>query len=139
LPSPRFIAAATLFLLALLLAAANVWFVAARSTIPLALDGKVHSKEVRHEKPPPKDDVCLLTIDGRQVHVDRDVFERMEVGIQVSKEAWSPLLKVNDQDLRLHWSADFRGMIWTMPLTLGVILAALMCLLAGTRPAVAGL
>ena len=111
-----------LLVLAVLLAGGNVWFAAARSTIPLALDAVVVDKEVRHEKHPPRDDVWLIRLDQRGViQVDRAVFERVEVGDWIRKERWSRVLDRGGERIELEWSADARGMIWGMPVCLVVM------------------
>jgi hypothetical protein len=75
-----------LFALAALLAGANTWFTAARSTIPLALDTKVLSKEIRREKHEGKDDVCLLELEGLgQIQVDREIYDSVAVGETLEK------------------------------------------------------
>lgn len=115
-----------LFSLALLLAAANLWYTAARSTIPLTLDTTVLSKEVRHEKHEGKDDVFLLELEGLgQIQVDREIYENTAIGETLKKERYSSQLRHGDQSLALHWSRDCQGMLAAMPLCL-VALAALL-------------
>jgi len=125
LPLPRNLTAATLLSLALTLAAANVWFAACRSTIPLHLDAMVIKKEVRHEKHPPKDDVCLLDVGSAGiVQVDREVFDRVAVGERLVKTPWSRQLQADGRIIDLRWSPDTLGMAWTMPLVCIVMLGA---------------
>jgi hypothetical protein len=125
LPSPRSFIASALLSLALMLAAANVWFALSRSTIPLRLDATVMHKEVRHEKHPPKDDVCLLDLGpAGTFQVDQELFDRVAVGQRLVKAPWSRQLQASGQTIELRWSADTRGMIWAMPLVCIVMLAA---------------
>ena len=120
-----------LVFLALTLAIANVWFAAARSTIPLCLDAVVTSKEVRHEKHPPKDDVCLLGLNPTgMIEIDQSVFDRVEVGNRLVKSQWEPTLESDGMMIDLHWSADARGMLWAMPL---VVLITLVTSAAASR------
>ena len=122
--SRRFFAVRVLLALAIALAAGNVWFAGARSTIPLALKGEVIRKEVRHEKHPPRDDVWLLDLGSRSfIQVDKEVFDRVAIGDRLSKVRWSWTLMRNGQPISLEWSADARGMFWAMPLGLAVMLA----------------
>jgi hypothetical protein len=117
--------AAALLVMASGLAVANVWFAAMRSTIPLEVDAFTAGKEVRHEKHPPKDDVCLL--DLRQygvIHVDREVFERVQVNDRLRKSRWSGILLVNEKPVALEYSADTRGMVQVMPLACLILLVA---------------
>jgi len=123
--SHKFLAISILLVLATALAVANVWFTAARSTIPLAVSGAVVRKEVRQEKHPPRDSVWLVRLDGQQVvQVDQAVFDAVEVGDDLRKERWSRKLLCNQQAIELDWSADTRGMLWAMPLSVGIIFAA---------------
>jgi hypothetical protein len=119
------LAALVLLAIAAVLAAANVWFAAVRSTIPLQLDAVVSGKEVRHEKHPPKDDVCLLAL-GEQsmIHVDRAVFDVVAIGDRLAKTRWSTILVVGEKPLKLEYSDDIHGMVRAMPLVFLVFLAA---------------
>jgi hypothetical protein len=115
--------AASLCALAGLLAAGNVWYALARTLIPLSLDAQVRGKEVRHEKHPPKDDVHLLDLGpAGKLQVNPAVFERVTTGDSLRKDAWSARLYVNDQAVLLEWSAEARGMLAAMPLSLVVLL-----------------
>jgi hypothetical protein len=122
--SHKLLADSMLLLVAILLAVANVWFAAVRSTIPLEISGTVVRKEVRHEKHPPKDSVWLIRVGADQFQVDQAVFDAVAVGDDLQKERWSRKLLCNQQAIELDWSADDRGMLWAMPLSVGVILAA---------------
>ena len=111
-----------LFALATLLASVNTWFTAARSTIPLSLDTKVLSKEVRREKHEGKDDVCLLELEGLgQIQVDREIYEAVAVGETLHKERQSRELRHGDKILPLHWSRDHQGMLSAMPICLAIL------------------
>lgn len=119
------VAAMILLLLGAALVVGNLWYTAARSTIPLALDGRIASREIRHEKHPGSDDVCLLTLaDGRVLHVDAEVYAALGDGQSIHKRAWERTLVHDGQPLPLTWSADARGM-WP---TMGVALLALIVL-----------
>jgi len=105
-----------LLVIALLLAAGNLWFTAARSTIPLAIDNVVVAKEIRHEKHPPRDDVCLLHLQsGRALHVDAALFDAVAKGATLHKLAWSDVLVHDGRELKLALSIDFVGMTRVMP------------------------
>ena len=98
-------------------AGANVWFAAARSTIPLELHGNVTQKQRLIEKTPGIDDVYLVTFDSiRRIQVDRPVFDSLVPNRSVNKPAWSRTLDSDGRMVNIDWSADFRGMVWAMPL-----------------------
>ena len=119
-----------LFALATILAGVNTWYTAARSTIPLRLDTKVLSKEVRHEKHEGQDDVCLLELEGLgQMQVDHEFYERVTVGETLKKERMSHELQHGDKLLALHWSHDHRGMCLAMPICLGILAVSLIAAL----------
>jgi len=123
LPSPKTMSIVVLLALATIFAAANVWFAAARSTIPLRLDAVVQRKEIRHEKHPPNDDVCLLDLGPQGIlQVDQSVFDRVRVDDHLRKNRWSRFLDCNRWKIELAWSPDTRGMIRAMPLVFGVML-----------------
>lgn len=120
----RSLALGALLLLAVALAAGNVWSAAVRSTIPLALEAVVAGKEVRHEKHPPRDDVWLLDLAQQGLlQVDQGVFDRVDIGDRLSKERWSWSLNCGGRRFELEWSADARGMCWAMPLTVAIFMA----------------
>jgi len=120
-------AAVLLFFTGAALVAGNLWYTAARSTIPLAIDGRIAAREVRFEKHPGSDDVCLLTLaDGRVLQVDAAVFAALDDGQSLHKRAWQHAIERDGQPLPLEWSADAQGM-WP---TMGVAVLALI-LLAG--------
>ena len=122
----KLLAMATLLLLGVTLAVANVWFAATRSTIPLWLDGKVVAKRQLNEKHPGKDDVYLLDLHQQgPVQVDKHVFDAVNEGETIRKERWSRQLEHNGHVADLEWSADLHGMLWTMPGSLIVMLVTL--------------
>jgi hypothetical protein len=110
---------------AVLLAGANIWITLSRSTIPLALDGEIREVEVRLEKNPGIDDVYLVSVDGRRIHVDRAVGIRLRSGMQVSKAAWDRVLRTSRGPVPLRPSQDTRRMVAAMPLI--VLATALLC------------
>ena len=115
-----------LFALAAVLAGANTWFTAARSTIPLSLDAKVLSKQVRLEKHEGNDDVCLLELEGLgQIQVDPGIYDAIAVGETLQKERHSHELHHGDKAVQLHWSRDHQGMLTAMPMCLGILAALL--------------
>jgi hypothetical protein len=115
-----------LFALAAVLAGANAWFTAARSTIPFALDSKVLSKETRREKHEGKDDVCLLELAGLgQIQVDQEIYDAIAVGETLQKERHAHELRHGDKILQLQWSRDHQGMLMAMPMCLGILAALL--------------
>lgn len=121
----RWLIVVALLTAAAALAAANIWFTAARSTIPLRLEGIVARKETRHEKHPPRDDVWLLDLrPGGVVQVDETVFDQVAAGDELRKDRWSRRLLCNERPVDLKWSADFYGMLWAMPLSMAVIVFA---------------
>ena len=123
-----------LFSLAALLATANIWFTAARSTIPLALDTTVLSKEVRREKHEGKDDVFLLELEGLgQIQVDREIYETISIDETLKKVRHSTELRHDDRTLILHWSRDYQGMLAAMPLCMVALAAILAVSILGLR------
>jgi len=118
-----------LLLTGLLLAAGNLWFTAARSTIPLELQGMIFEREIRNEKHPGFDDVFFIIMDdGRRLHVDQPVFQSVEVGDLVEKRRFEHRLIVSHKNGELKQvdlvpSDDHRGMHTVMPIALGVAIA----------------
>lgn len=139
MPWRKLVTILLLFALAAILAGGNIWFTAARSTIPLALDTRVLGKEVRREKHEGKDDVYMLQLDGLgAMQVDREVFDHVEVGQTLQKDRHSLQLRHGDQVLDLHWSRDHQAMLKAMPICL-LLLAALLAFNAAARmPRAAG-
>ena len=125
MPSPRSITRVALVALAACLCAANVWFVSARSLIPSQLHDVVTGREIRREKHPGVDDVFLLHLQsGRCLVVDERVFQQVNQGDAIRKDAWSRLVEHNGPIAALTWSSDAGRMLWTMPLVLLVFLVA---------------
>lgn len=115
-----------LFALAALLAGANIWFTAARSTIPLDLDTKILGKEVRLEKHEGQDDVCLLDLENiGWVQVDREIYDAVAIGETFHKQRLARELQHGDKVLSLHWSRDHQGMLFAMPICLAILAALL--------------
>jgi hypothetical protein len=110
--------------LALGITTGNVWIAAARSTIPVQLEEEIANKEMRREKHPGRDDVYLLRLEsGKTLQVDGAVFDAVNVGESISKQAWSKQLVVEGRTIEMKWSSDLRGMLWAMP-AIWVALAA---------------
>lgn len=117
------VAAAVLLCFGLLFCAGNVWFTAVRSTIPRSMNGTVIKKSIGREKHAGLDDVYWLLLDsGEKLHVDPQVFNAVNQGEHVRKEAWSRELHHGSTTLTLEWSSDLRGMLWGMSAAAGVIL-----------------
>jgi hypothetical protein len=108
------------------LAIGNGYETLRRSTIPLAVDGRVESLEVRREKHPGVDDVHLLVVGGRTIHVDAAVARAVERGAELHKDAWSATLRVDAAPRRLSPSRDTTGMMVVMPVVLLVLGALLL-------------
>lgn len=112
--SPR--VALALVLLALCVGNVAVTFM--RSGIPYDLEGMVRGVERRLEKKPGRDDVYIVTVGKRALHLDRDLGARLIPGDLLSKPAWERVLRIGDVTLELAPSRDFRGMVGAMPLVL---------------------
>ena len=124
--SPRFWSVVALLALGGAFAGGNLWFTTERSTIPLGLSGTIITKQRRAEKWRGVDDVYLLVLDsGRRVQVDAAVFEAVAERQTIRKQPWDRTLEADGQPVPLDWSADVRGMLWAMPLTVAV------CVLVG--------
>lgn len=115
-----------LIVMAVLFAALGTWSLAARSAIPLTLDGTVTQVEVRQEKHPGVDDVWMVSIDGKPRHLDSKLAAELEVGDRIRKDRWETHLDVNATTRHLAYSADARAMFGVAPLSL--LLAALLTL-----------
>ncbi|HEY2249928.1 MAG TPA: hypothetical protein VGH74_02665 [Planctomycetaceae bacterium] len=99
-----------------MLAVSNVWFTAARSTIPLSIDDRIISKHKRLEKLPGIDDVYLLKLArGKTIQVDEPVYRFVVENSIVRKDVWATQLHSGNQNLELDWSRDFRMMRLVMP------------------------
>ncbi len=122
--SGKFITSVLLLSLGIALALANLWFTAARSTIPLALDAQVDGKSRLTEKYGKVDDVYLLYFeDNETLQVDPDVFFAVKKKAPIRKRAWSFQLETGDRSIDLKWSQDLYGMLWVMPITLAIFIA----------------
>ena len=115
-----------LLCLALAFAALNIAAMLGRSLIPRSLDAAVERIEVRPEKRPGVDDVWLVHLDGRAVHVDAEIAEGLRAGDRLSKVAWSPTLRIDESTARLALSRDARGMLWVMVVTFLACVSAAM-------------
>ena len=115
------------YLLALvaLLALGNLWFTFRRSGIPATLTGTVESVEVRREKHPGLDDVHLVTISGREIHLDADVASLLRVGDETRKAWGSTALTTPRGRSHIAPSKDFWRMIIAMSLLFGLALLLL--------------
>ena len=123
--SPRtFVVAATLAL-----CLGNLAFSFLRSTIPIALDGTVENVEFLTSKNRGIDDIYVLHVDGRHLHVDKEVAQQLDSNARVFKESWSSELTVGEgssaRTVELQPSPDFIGMLVAMPVTALVIAALL--------------
>lgn len=120
-------AAVILVLLGIGFAMANVWVTAARSLIPLELDGQVLRVETRLEKHPGLDDVHVMQIQEsrgeREFQFDAVLRPLLRPEIRIAKERFSHELYVNGDATHLDFSADFRGIAVTMVLATVMILA----------------
>jgi hypothetical protein len=124
LPSPK-AGAVALAVIGVALAIGNSYETLRRSTIPLAIEGRVESVEVRREKEPGVDDVHLLFVDGETFHVDADVARAVDRGAELHKESWTSTLRTDQVSHRLSPSRDAKGMFIVMPvvlLVLGILL-----------------
>lgn len=127
MPSPdatRRAVAASLTVAAVLFAALATWSLAARSTIPISLDGTVTSIETRAEKHPGVDDVWMVTVDDKQRHLDATIADRLEIGDRVFKQRWDTRLDVNNESRTVNLSGDARAMVLLAPL-MALVAAAL--------------
>jgi hypothetical protein len=109
--------------MAVMFAVANVAITIHRSLIPVALDGVIETIEVRHEKHPGVDDVWLVSVGGRRLHVDAPTARRLAEGQRLSKTAFQRRLSVDGAVVPLRLSPDAVAMSWVMPVVLiGVML-----------------
>ncbi len=107
------------------LALGNLWTTFCRSGIPVGLSGVVESVEVRREKHPGLDDVWLVRVGGREVHLDAEVASLVRLGDGLRKPAWSAELVTPRGTFGVSVSKDFRRMAVAMPLLIG--LAVFLC------------
>ena len=130
-PHPHRIALALVAAVVVAFAVSGAWALAARSTIPVAIDAEVTSVEVRQEKNPGVDDVWLVGLDGRTHHLDGAVARTVQVGDTVVKERFSWTLLVDGEPVALRLSDDARTMLGVAPGTAAVAVA--LAALLGTR------
>lgn len=131
--SPKSLSSVALIILGMTFAGANIWFAAARSTIPWELHGNIAQKERLIEKTPGVDDVYILTLDsGRRIQVDGPVFDAVAAHQSVRKRAWTRIIEIDGKNIALGWSPDFRGMLAAMPLT--VVVCVFLGMMAVKRP-----
>ena len=116
LRSPRIV----IGILLVVLCAGNLIETFRRSAIPLRLGGAVDTIEVRREKHPGVDDVYLLWMQGRGIHVDAEVAKELRQGDRISKSPWSAALHTPRGITYLEVSKDFRGMVGAM-LVVGLV------------------
>lgn len=114
-----------LLALTLLCCAINVAATWHRSLIPVGLDGTVSAVELRRQERPGRDDVSLLTVDGRTLHVDSAVGTHLVAGEPVRKAPLSTTLSTPGGPLPLRPSADALRMLLAMPLVAGIVVATL--------------
>ena len=117
-------AAAVLLGAAVLFALIGIGAAVNRSLIPRSVEATVDRVEVRREKRPGVDDVWLIHLDGRPVHVDRATAERLSQGQRLRKGAWDTQLTADDERIELALSADARAMLAVMTLTVGAAMVA---------------
>ena len=100
----------------------NLYVLIYRSLIPVSVDGVVTGTEVRIEKLPGTDDVHIVVVDGRQIHVDPSIEGALSKGERVSKAAFSTSLETSDGPLPLRPSTGFWRMLIVMPAMLALTL-----------------
>jgi hypothetical protein len=115
----------------LALAMGNLWFTLLRSGIPRAFAGTVERIELREEKPGADDDVYLVTVGARTMHLDAEVARELRERESISKRAWSAEIRTPRGPIRLHPSHDVVGMAVVMPV---VIVLAVGMIFLGRRP-----
>ncbi len=86
-----------------------------RSGIPVKLEGTVTKIEMRREKHPGLDDVYLVRVGDRTMHLDTDLGRHIRKGDRVSKRRWQSTLQTPRGPVRLHPSKDFWRMLIWMP------------------------
>lgn len=104
----------------LVLCVFNLYVLIHRSLIPVSVDGVVTGTEIRIEKLPGTDDVHIVVIDGRQIHVNPSIEGALSRGERVSKPAFSTSLQTSDGPLRLRPSTEFWRMLLLMPAMLAL-------------------
>ena len=114
-----------LAVLLVLLCGANLAVTFLRSGIPHELRGRVDGFERMVEKHPGLDDVYLVQIEGRTIHLDTELACLFIPGTVVEKPAWGTQMQLRGRPVKLKPSRDFRGMAVVMPLALLLGLALL--------------
>ena len=98
----------------------NLYITLNRSTIPRSFDDRVVAKEIGYEKHPGKDDVYWLVLNnGKKIHIDGEVWKKIDEGDYLKKQGWSRTLRINKMEMQLEISHDMKGMI---PVMSGAIL-----------------
>lgn len=92
------------------LAVGATWAAFTRSAIPVALEGRVLDVTILHEKHPGRDDVYLIELPDRTVHVDAAVGQGIARGDELAKPAWSATLTTSSGIVRLKPSRDVWGL-----------------------------
>jgi len=87
-----------------------------RSAIPQQLDGTITQIEVLAEKRPGVDDVYMVWLDQRRIHLDPELAKQLREGDPISKTRWAKQLQTPRGTVSLKLSRDFWGMVWTLPL-----------------------
>lgn len=121
LASPGFVIAS----LAVVLCIANLAVTLHRSLIPISLEGVITDVEIRFEKHRGVDDVYLISVNDRRLHVDASAGAALKVGDHVRKRPLSPVLETPRGKVPLRPSRDFTRMLVVMPLTMLLTLALL--------------
>ncbi len=126
-------------LIGALLICFDIWCTHTRSLIPLSISETVVDMELREEKHHGIDDVCLIrTSDSNNKaslrHIDSSIYENLEIGDQIKKEAGETSLMVNDRAITLEFSQDAKGMVQAQ-LVAGSIIALLLILSARNKAA----
>ena len=102
----------------------DLWCTCTRALIPMSINATIQKLELRNEKHPGIDDVCLMRIsDNRLIQIDSHVYEELSVGDRLEKDRGDRDLSVNGAAVRLEWSQDTRGMARALPVVLTVALA----------------
>lgn len=113
---------------------ANLWVLLLRSGIPYSLEGTVTDIQVRTEKLAGIDDVWIVTVGDRQLHLDYDLARALRKDHEIRKGAWSTSVEIESRpDIHLQPSRDFWGMVPT-----SIVVVGAMWLLGRRRAATSG-
>lgn len=106
------------------LAAVMTWELFARSTIPFAFDGTVAYVVAKDEHPGTRN-AWFVRIGSTSRQVDTAVGERLTVGVQVHKDAWSRELRIHDRAVQVGPSRDAKAAFFFGPaaVVVGVLVA----------------